>query len=273
MILRWLDKTTLPVEMDHLTPETFLGLSAAEAAGLSLNVGNQRAEVGDLFSVSTDDREVFTLEGDLRAVRGIGRGMARGTLEVRGEAGSHVGVGMTGGVLTVHGDVEDWAGAGMRGGLLRVQGNAGHFVGAAEPGGRIGMRDGVILVHGSVGDEAGRKMRRGLIAVGGDAGDWFGRALIAGSLFAFGSLGRHAGSGMKRGTIAALGPGPVEVPPSFVASGRFRFPFLTVYLRGLAGWGFPVPGEVFLGAMGRYNGDLADGGRGELLVRGGSIER
>ncbi len=53
MLLRWLDKTTLPVEMDHLTPETFFGLSAGEASSLSVNVGNQRARLGDLFSVAT----------------------------------------------------------------------------------------------------------------------------------------------------------------------------------------------------------------------------
>ena len=253
--------------MERLTPEAFLGRAPDEVARSIVRIGNQDAELGDVFSVDRDGSETLTLEGDLRHVRGIGRGMERGTLVVRGLAGPYLGAGMSGGEIEVHGDADDWAGAEMRGGLLRVLGNAGRFVGASYPGSRLGMRDGVILVAGDVGDEAGRRMRRGLIAVGGAAGEGFGRGLIAGSLFAFGTLGRFAGLGMKRGTIAALGAEPVDVLPSFALTGRYRFPFLAVYLRRLAAWGFRVPPEVLSAELGRYNGDLADGGQGEILVR------
>jgi formylmethanofuran dehydrogenase subunit C len=272
MILRWLDKTSLPVEMEGLVPETFLGRSAAEVGRFAVHVGNQQAELGDVFSIHETAADCLTLEGDLGHVRGIGRGMSGGRMVVKGLAGAYVGAEMTGGVVEVDGDVSDWAGAEMRGGLLRIRGNAGRHLGAAYPGSRLGMRDGVILVDGDVGDEAGRRMRRGLIAVAGAAGDGFGRNLIAGSLVAFGAVGRYPGAGMKRGTIALLGAEGVDILPTFAASGRFAFPFLTIYLRRLQGWGFPVPPEVFSSALERYNGDLADGGQGEILVRGETQE-
>jgi formylmethanofuran dehydrogenase subunit C len=135
------------------------------------------------------------------------------------------------------------------------------------------MRDGVILVDGSAGDEAGARMRRGLIAVAGAAGEGFGRGLVAGSLFAFGTVGRYPGSGMKRGTIALFGSPPPELLPSFAFAGAYRFPFLTIYLRRLASWGFPVPDDAFGAVAGRYNGDLADGGLGEVLIVGGAAGR
>lgn len=272
MILRWLNRTELPVEMEGLTPGALLGLTPEAVARSAVRVGNQDAELADLFSVHPDGDAVLSLEGDLRHVRGIGRGMEGGTLVVRGRSGPHLGAGMSGGTIEVHGDADDWAGAAMRGGVLRIRGAAGRFLGAAYPGARLGMREGVILVDGDAGAEAGRKMRRGLIAVGGSAGEGFGRGLVAGSLFAFGPLGRFAGAGMKRGTIAALGAEPPEVLPSFAATGCYQFPFLAVYLRRLAAWGFRVPADVFSAPVRRYNGDLADGGRGEILVRAGSNE-
>ena len=175
MILRWNDKTTLPVETDRLTPEGLLGRTSAEVSKLRIRVGNQDAELGDVFSVVEESEPILSLEGDLVHVRGIGRGMERGTLIVNGVAGPHLGARMSGGVIEVRGDVDDWAGAEMRGGLLRISGNARRYLGASYPGQRVGMRGGVILVGGDAGDEAGRRMRRGLIAVGGAVGESFGQ--------------------------------------------------------------------------------------------------
>jgi formylmethanofuran dehydrogenase subunit C len=268
MLLKWLDKTTLPVEAGILG-SALLSLSTVEVAKRPLRVGNQAVELGELFAIEPSDGECLTLEGDLRNVRGIGRDHETGTLIVRGVAGSHLGADMSGGLIEVHGDAGDWAGAGMRGGFLRIHGNAGQSLGAGYPGSRLGMRDGVILVDGSVGEDAGRRMRRGLIAVSGAAGDGFGANLVAGSLFSFGPVGRYAGLGMKRGTIAVLGGADVEVLPTFSPSGRYRFPFLTIYLRRLAAWGIAVPAEMSSAEVERYNGDLAEGGQGEILIRSG----
>ena len=112
-------------------------------------------------------------------------------------------------------------------------------------------------------------MRRGLIAVSGRAGDDLGRAMIAGSIFAFGPLGARVGAGMRRGTLALFGvPDPADpgLLPTFAASGRYRPPVLTLYLKKLREWGFPVPDPAFSGTFVRYNGDLVEHGRGEILV-------
>jgi formylmethanofuran dehydrogenase subunit C len=277
LMLRWLGRTTLPVDAAGLDPGALAGLSTAEVARRGVRVGNTAVNVGELFAVSegadgpSDD--ALTVEGDLTHVRNLGRGMTGGVLTVRGDAGPHLGAGMTGGVIEVHGRAGDWAGAEMRGGMLRVHGDAGHAPGAAYPGSRLGMRDGVILVDGSVGDDAGRRMRRGLIAVRGGAGDGFGSNLVAGTLVALGPVGRYPGAGMKRGTVALLHESVPRLLPSFVSSGRYRFPFLTVYLRQLAAWGFEVSGRVSQVALERYNGDVAEGGRGEILVAAGPDER
>jgi formylmethanofuran dehydrogenase subunit C len=133
------------------------------------------------------------------------------------------------------------------------------------------MTEGVILVGGSAGDDAGIARRRGLIAVRGGVGVGAGRWMIAGSLFAFGPVGPFAGMGMRRGTIALFGQSDPSRPgllPTFGASGRDRPPFLTLYLKQLAAWGFDVPPAVFSGSLARYNGDRADRGQGEILVWG-----
>jgi formylmethanofuran dehydrogenase subunit C len=272
MALRWLDRTTLPVEADGLAPKLLAGFAPGDVARLALPVGNDQAEVGELFEVARDATygdDTLLIEGDLSHLRGLGRGLDRGRIMVRGDVGPHVGAGMSGGTIEVAGNAGDGAGAEMSGGLLRILGDAGHDLGGALAGSRLGMRDGVILIAGSVGDDAGRRMRRGLIAVGGRAGDGFGRGLVAGTLLAFGSAGRNPGSGMKRGTIGLFQDEPLALLPSFEPAGRHRFPFLAIYLRQLAAWGFPVPARVTAAALERYNGDRAVGGQGEILVLAG----
>ena len=266
MILRWRDATTLPVEVDGLTPSAVLGVSAADIRRQPARAGNRQVELGELFEVESTDDASLTLEGNLSHVRKLGAGMTGGHLVVRGDAGPWLGSGMLGGRIDVYGRAADGAGAGLRGGLIQVFGDAGHFLGAARPGERLGMRDGVILVHGKAGDGVGQRMRRGLIALAGAAGDGLGRGLVAGSVFAFGGAGGYPGLGMKRGTIALFGPGPVDLLPTFAPTGRHRFPFLGVYLGRLRDLGFPVPAEVFSAEFARYNGDLAEGGQGEVLV-------
>ncbi len=91
--------------------------------------------------------------------------------------------------------------------------------------------------------------------------------MVAGTIVGFGRVGSGTGSGMKRGTIALLGEEEPELLPTFAGSGRHRLPFLAIYLRRLRELGFRVPGGAFAGDVRRYNGDLAAGGQGEILVR------
>ncbi|HEV3165401.1 MAG TPA: formylmethanofuran dehydrogenase subunit C [Isosphaeraceae bacterium] len=270
LVLRWRSATTQTVEAEALRPDALAAHPTADIARLTLPVGSGSAELGELFHVEGDSSDgCVQVEGDLRRVHRLGAGMAAGTLMVRGDVGAHVGAGMIGGTLDVTGSAGPWAGAEMQGGLLRIQGSAGDGLGSAYAGSRRGMREGVILVEGSAGSDVGLAMRRGLIALAGRAGDGLGRAMIAGSIFTFGPVGRFPGMGMKRGTLALFGldrPEPPPLLPTFLPSCRNRPPFLTIYLRQLSAWGFPVPQGAFSGSFQRYNGDLIDHGQGEVLV-------
>lgn len=268
LTLHWRAATSLPVDGSPLKPETFRERSSGDAARVALRVGNATAELGDLFDLEGDAAdESLIIEGELQHIHKLARGMTRGSLVVRGDVGHQAGAEMAGGLIHVHGSCGDWAGAERRGGMLRISGDAGHSLGAAYPGSRHGMREGVILVEGSVGNDAGLMMRRGLIAVGGSAGSGMGRGLIAGTIVACDRVGAAAGVGMKRGTLILTAEGAVgPISPTFAFAGRMRHPFLTIYAKRLAEWGFAVPSAVFSGLLDRYNGDLANGGQGEILV-------
>lgn len=263
LVLQLRSHASLPIDGRAIRPD-----HPELGPGTEVGVGNSTVSLGELFQVEGSPDGHLRLEGDLSHVHGLASGMASGVMEVDGNVGDRLAVGMSGGTVEVRGDAGDWAGADLLGGRIRVKGNAGRWLGAALPGSRRGMREGAILVDGSVGDEAGLLMRRGLIAVGGRVGERAGRSMIAGSLFGFGGLGRHAGTGMKRGSLVAFGLGPDEILPTFNPAGRFRPHVLTIYLRQLAAWGFAVPEAAFLATPLRYNGDLAAGGQGELLVAG-----
>lgn len=267
LTLTWLGATRLPVEADALRPDRLDGLAADEAARLRLPVGNTTAELGELFRVEGRCDAELVLRGDLRGLRRLGRGMAAGRLLVEGDVGEGLATELAGGLVELHGRAGDGTAAGMKGGLLRIVGGAGNNLAAARPGERVGMREGVILVEGDIGDDAGLAMRRGLIAVAGSAGTGLGRALVAGSILAFGTVGRLAGAGMKRGTIGLFGPDDPPILPSFRLACRYRPPFLGLYLRRLAAWGFPIPEIAPSAVFERYNGDLLEGGKGEILRR------
>lgn len=266
MTLRWRGGAGPAVDGATLRPDLLRGRGAAEVARMPLRAGNAASTVGEHFDVAGDlGDDHLVVQGDLRAVDGLARGLAGGRLTIVGTAGDDLASGMTGGAVEVRGDAGDRAGAEMRGGSLTINGRAGDDLGAALPGSRLGMRDGVILVGGDAGRDVGLSMRRGLIAVAGSVGPGAGRAMVAGSVFAFGEVGRHAGAGMKRGTVAALGP-PPTVLATFADAGRSRPPFLALYLRWLIGRGFPVPPGAVDAATRRYNGDAANGGLGEIFT-------
>ncbi len=269
MTLSWKDATRLPVEAEILRPDLLANFQTVEVLKLALQVGRDLVELGDLFDIEGNlDDHHLVIEGDLRHVRQLGQGMGSGRMTIRGDVGSRLGEGMAGGSIELFGNAGDRAGANMRGGMLHIRGSAGHLVGAAAPGERRGMCDGVILVEGSIGDDAGLTMRRGLIAVAGSTGEGLGRGMIAGSIFTFGTVGRYPGAGMKRGTIAKFGPSVTDPPllPTFRLACRHRPPFLTLYLRRLRAWGFPVPESAFKGLCERYNGDSIEQGQGEILI-------
>lgn len=262
-------QTSVPVEVEGLTPSFVRDKNLDEIRRFEIFHGNQKLPLGEIFAVSGDAADGrLRFEGNLAGVHWIGAGMSEGAIHVAGPAGRHVGSDMTGGEIDVEGDAGDWVGGEMHGGLIRVRGRAGHLVGAGYRGSRRGMTGGTILIGGDAGNEIGHTMRRGLLVVGGSVGDCTGFNMIAGSVYVFGASGIRPGAGMRRGTIGLLGSAPTPLLPTFRRGCRLRPPFLAMTYRWLQGQGFEVPQELLAGEVVLYHGDLLESGRGEILMRG-----
>ena len=265
LVLTLRESPSLSIEVDAVRSEI-----VREQTADQVQYGNSRVPLAEFFAVSGsagDDQQVIWV-GDCSRVKRIGERHAVGRILIEGDAGMHLGAEMTGGEITVRGNVADWAGAQMSGGRLRIEGNAGSCLGAAYRGATRGMTGGEILVSGSASDELGTAMRRGLIAVAGSVGHAAGFGMIAGSLMLFGSVGRHTGAGMKRGSITLFSTTHrPELLPTFHHASIEQPTFLRVYLRHLERLDFPLPSGCLTASYDRYNGDLIELGKGEILVR------
>jgi formylmethanofuran dehydrogenase subunit C len=237
------------VDAALLVPER---LHAAAGDGPSLRCGREHLAIGDLFDVSGDADGELVLAGDLRRFDGIGAGMSRGEIVVRGDLG-------------------DWAGAAMSGGVLRIHGDAGARLGAAYPGARVGMTGGEIVVTGDAGEEAGAGMRRGLIAVGGRTGAGAGLRMLAGTVIALGGIGAEAGLGNKRGTLVS--GRTIEPLPAYSFATRFHPPALRLQLLRARSLGLTVDDSLLRGAWARWSGDRTELTRGEILIFDGENGR
>ena len=216
LTLVYTDTTSVPVEVEGITPDRLRGKSPAEIERLEIYHGNRKVSLAELFTVSGEPGDGrIDFEGELGGVHFIGCGLTGGEIHVHGNAGRHLGGQMSGGTIRVEGNAGDWVGAEMSGGLIDVSGHAGHLVGAAYRGSKRGMTDGTILIGGDAGDENGVAMRRGMVAVRGSCGDAAGFNMIAGSILVFGRCGVPVGAGMRRGTIGILGPRPPRLLPTF----------------------------------------------------------
>jgi len=255
---------TVPLEADVLGPTRLAGLGAVDAAKLPVVYGNQRAEVGDFFTVTGVPDDTIHITGDLRRIKFLGAAMTGGRLLVHGTVGMHLGATMSGGTIEVEGDAGDWVGPEMTGGRIIVRGNAGHLVGSAVRGSTSGMQGGEIFVFGNAGNEIGAGMRRGLIAIGGDCGDFAGVNMLAGTIVIFGQAGWRPGTGMTRGSIVAMRP--VEMLPTFALACTYHPVFLRVYLRHLLLLGLPVTEGHLTGQYQRWSGDSIELNRGEILL-------
>ncbi len=253
-----------PLEAGAITPDTLLGKTASEIAGLPAYCGNEPARLGDFFSVVDDGATEVAIEGDLARVKHVGAGMTQGRITIRGEVGMHLGAEMRGGEIVVYGSAGDWAGAEMAGGLIHITGDAGHGLGGAYRGSRWGMNRGLIVVEGNAGNEVGASMRRGLIVVQGDVGDFAGAFAVAGSIVVFGRLGPRAGAGLKRASIVTFHP--PELLPTFRYDCVYQPGFLRLLLQGLRARGVQVSDEQLGGYYRRYSGDFNALGKGEILV-------
>jgi formylmethanofuran dehydrogenase subunit C len=205
-----------------------------------------RTTLGDLFTVEGRPSGRILFEGDLSLAERIGASLSEGNVIIEGNAGDEVGLAMSGGALVVEGD-------------------AGERAGAAPLGFKRGMSGGELIVRGSSGAEAGAHMRRGLLAIGKSAGARTGLGMIAGNIILFGAAGPDTGLWSKRGSVVALGA--ITPPASYYYACTYHPVHLRLVLRRLqTGFGFKVQRRYLTGLYRRYSGDMAELGKGEILV-------
>jgi formylmethanofuran dehydrogenase subunit C len=251
------------VDLRGVLPTTLTGLSARQIAALSIRLDGRPLALGELFSVSATGAEELRLVGDCSRLDHVGHGLAAGHLRVEGPVGHYAGFGLAGGELVIEGPAGDYAACAMRGGLLRILGSAGQRLGAPLTGERQGLSGGVVAVNGNVGDYLGERMRRGLILVGGRAGLACGARMLAGSLVVAGGCGPLAGFGLRRGSLI-LGRTPADLLPTFNDAGVAEYTYLALLHRHAEAI---LPGVLPAGTrLRRLQGDLAWGGKGEILV-------
>jgi formylmethanofuran dehydrogenase subunit C len=252
------------VDLSPLTAAPLAGKRGDEIAGIEVVCGNQRVTLGALFTIEGEGGGDIELRNCCDRLDGIGAGLSSGRLLIYGDAGAYLGRDMTGGTILAAGHVGAYAGTGMRGGMIQVGGNAGEFAGGAIPGDHAGMQGGTLLICGNAGARAGDRMRRGTLLIEGNAGDYLASRMIAGTVAVLGTVGRLPGYAMRRGTILLLTPS--DVPATFNDCGIHPLGFLTLLIRSwkqLPSRFSSVPDSV---RVRRYMGDLANDGKGEILL-------
>ncbi|HEU4459792.1 MAG TPA: formylmethanofuran dehydrogenase subunit C [Methylibium sp.] len=258
----------LRVDARGLSPAALAGLDAVAVGELALWHGNERVALGDLFAIEAHAEEgELRLEGELSKFDRIGWQLAAGSLRIDGPVGDYLGAGMSAGAIVANGDAGVLAACEMSGGRLDVAGSVGDFAASALPGSMDGMRGGTFIVRGHAGERFGDRMRRGSAIVFGDAGDFVASRMVAGTIAVAGAIGAHPGYGMRRGTLLAAGAQPT-VPPCFVGNTVDIGVFWQLLARDLARHGGPFAALAKRAAPRRFVGDLAAGGKGELLIAG-----
>ena len=264
--LRLRERPRQRVDMAALTPDRLAGKRTEDVRRVPLWLGNRRVAAGELFAVAGEVGDHIVIQSDSDRLDAIGMGMTRGRILVDGQAGACVGRQMHGGSVHVTGDTGMLAGSGMTGGSLRIDGRAGDFLGGAAAGERRGMRGGRIHVKGDAGDRVGDHQRRGIILIEGDAGGYCGSRMVAGTIVVLGRCGTGTGLGMRRGTL--LLTAEPELPPTFNDNGSHDLGFLALLYRELAQDEDPFFSSLHRRGtrVRRWLGDLACGGRGEVLL-------
>jgi formylmethanofuran dehydrogenase subunit C len=258
------EQPSVPLEAEVLSPDVMADLTQEAIRALPVYLGKRQCRLEDFFEVDGAASDELEIRGDLTKVKWIGRGMTRGRITIRGNAGMHLGAYMKGGRIDVSGNVSDWVGAEMSAGLIHIHGNAGGQVGAAYRGSLKGMLDGTILIEGSAGLEVGMRMRRGIIAVKGPVRDFAGLQMKGGTIFLLSGAELRTGAWMTRGTIVSLKP--MQLLPTFAFACAYNPVFLRLYAKHLQPLGFTIPVEDEEGSYQRYSGDTCVPGKGEILV-------
>ena len=249
------------LDLSPLTPERLarLGGDKTRISALKITHGGRETTLGEWFQIGGEDVSHIELRRTGERVSRIGENMRRGRITVRAHGGGLLGRNLSGGVIRVHGDCGEQPGRGMRGGAIEIGGDCGERPGA-------GMRGGRITVWGDAGGRIGDTMRRGTIIVAGAAGDYIGANMTAGTILILGRCGSLPGYGMRRGSIL-LGGRPPLLGDTMASCGDLKMEYLRLFFKQLASLGGAYRRfEDYGPEVHRYAGDLANAGKGELLI-------
>lgn len=254
------------VDLSPLVCQKLQGLEPVEIGAIELQNGKVKVRVDELFRISGSDTQNIVIEGSFGKLDFIGKELDGGSITVHGDAGAYLGMQMKSGSISVTGHAGLYAGCEMKNGFLQIDGDAGDFLGGALPGNKQGMKGGTVLVKGNVGQRAGDHMRRGQILVEGNAGDYCGSRMLAGTIAVMGSTGRYLGYAMRRGTLL-LWQQPT-LSATFNDCGAHTLAFLPILFSSYKSLNsrFAEAGVAF-NRVRRYAGDMAEIGRGEVLVK------
>ena len=254
------------VDMSPLVCQQLQGKDPSDIAAIELQSGNRKLRADELFAISGSDAQQIIIKNSFDKLDFIGKDLNGGSISVEGDAGAYLAMGMAAGAITVSGNAGLYAGCEMKKGYLEIAGNTGDFLGGTLPGNKMGMKGGLILVKGNVGERAGDCLRRGTILIEGNAGDYCGSRMIAGTIAVMGQTGRYTGYAMRRGTLLLWHTPPLSA--SFIDCGTHTLAFLPMLFKAFAPLHskFADSTAAFNRAR-RYAGDMAEMGRGEILVK------
>lgn len=256
------------VDMSPLVCHQLRDLGVNDVAAIMLQNGRQKVRVDELFEISGDDSQHIVIKNCCEKLDYIGRELDGGVIEVEGDVGAYLAMSMRSGNVSVRGDAGLYVACELTGGQVLIDGNAGDFVGGALPGNKQGMRGGLVLIKGDVGARAGDHMRRGIVLVEGNAGDYLGSRMTAGTVAVMGDVGRFVGYAMRRGTLL-LWRQP-EMPANFKDCGTHTLAFLPLLFGSFKGMDSKfADASVRFNRAHKWGGDIAEMGRGEVLVKTG----
>ncbi|MDF1537392.1 MAG: formylmethanofuran dehydrogenase subunit C [Candidatus Thorarchaeota archaeon] len=269
----------LPIEADTVTPSHFAGKSLEEIGKLPVLQGNQMLELKDFFDINgeageTPDDTEIVVEGDLKKVKMIGKGMNGGKITVNGDVGMYLGAEMIAGRIHVKGSVDAWAAAEMVGGNIQIEGDAADRICAGYRGSLEGMMGGRVYVAGNVGREAASQMRKGFLAVKGNVGELAAAKMQGGTIVVCGNLAERPGVSAKKGMIIVLGKIDSLIP-TYLPSGTSEREFTNYFIRYVKSRRPDFISEEIPSSEKwvKYMGDFAEGDpREEIYVRAKMME-
>lgn len=255
------------VDMSPLVCQKLANLQPTEIAAILLQCGKRQLRVDELFNLSGDDAQAITINTSSNKLDYIGKELeGGGSITVEGDAGAYLAMGMKSGTIKVSGNAGLYAACEMKNGYLEISGNVGDFLGGALPGNKMGMKGGTVLVKGNAGERVGDHLRRGTLLIEGNAGDYCGSRMTAGTIAVMGKTGRYCGYAMRRGTLL-LWQKP-QLAATFNDCGAHTLGFLPMLFASFRKLNSKfADATAAFNRVQRYAGDMAETGKGEILVK------